>query len=117
MTKKRKAKKKPMVDLLKDFAITEESDGVLMIASRLDSKEAIVDMLMPYYSQLVKMYEQEVELPVHRDYRSGEETYGYASLEDIEVSLFYISDRWRAPFRMRWLIDMINPAYYIGCDD
>lgn len=42
------------------------------------------------------------------DFRSGEESYGYASQESIDSNLFYISDRWRCAFRLKWLIDGIK---------
>jgi hypothetical protein len=38
------------------------------------------------------------------DRRSGEETYGYTSLESIESSLKYICDRWGCAFRLTWLL-------------
>jgi len=39
------------------------------------------------------------------DYRSGWETYGY---ESINADMEYISDRWRAAFRLRWIIDGVE---------
>lgn len=42
------------------------------------------------------------------DYRSGEETYGYSSPDQIENTMCYISDRWKVSFRMKWLIDGIE---------
>ena len=40
------------------------------------------------------------------DKRTGRETYGYASIESIETKLSYISDRFGAAFRLRWLLDV-----------
>jgi hypothetical protein len=40
------------------------------------------------------------------DYRSGRETYGYDSIEQIQGNLEYISDRFGAAFRLSWLIDV-----------
>lgn len=37
------------------------------------------------------------------DFRSGEETYGYESIEIIYWNLFYISDRCHCSFRLAWL--------------
>ena len=38
------------------------------------------------------------------DNRTGDETYGYESLESIEGDLEYISDRFIAEFRLTWLL-------------
>lgn len=40
------------------------------------------------------------------DPRKGDDTYGYKSIEDIELDLSYISDRFLAPFRLRWLLEV-----------
>ena len=93
-----------------DLTLGRDHDGVLMAASKLDSVEKIRIALRPYYELLVEMYENEF-LPLEEDYRSGADTYGYENLESIQGSLSYISDRWRACFRVRWLIDLINPGY------
>lgn len=42
------------------------------------------------------------------DFRSGEESYGYKSQESVRNNMFYISDRWRCAFRLKWLIDGIE---------
>ena len=81
-----------------------------MAASKLGTIEQIRDTLRPYYNLLVAMYEKEL-LPTEEDYRSGADTYGYENLESIQGSLWYISDRWKVCFRVRWLIDLINPGY------
>ena len=81
-----------------------------MAASELGTIEQIRDALRPYYGLLVDLYENEL-LVKEEDYRSGEDTYGYEDLESIQGSLWYISDRWKACFRVRWLIELINPSY------
>jgi hypothetical protein len=51
---------------------------------------------------------------ISRDYgwetddRSGEETYGYESDEQILNDLFYISDRFCAEFRLQWVLDLLD---------
>jgi len=45
------------------------------------------------------------------DYRDGEDTYMYKTPESIENNLFYISDRWRCAFRLKWLIDGIEAGH------
>lgn len=45
------------------------------------------------------------------DLRSGEETYGYKTKESIENNLMYISDRFNAPYRLRWLLDGLEKGY------
>lgn len=54
------------------------------------------------YIQRLKSHHQRME----NDYRSGYETYGYESLESIENSLIYISDRFHAGFRLAWLVSV-----------
>ena len=39
------------------------------------------------------------------DYRNGNETYGYADKESIQLRRCYISDRFQCAFRLKWLID------------
>jgi hypothetical protein len=43
------------------------------------------------------------------DDRAPEDVYGYKSLESIEGNLSYISDRFAAEFRLRWLLKV--PEY------
>jgi hypothetical protein len=52
--------------------------------------------------QRMKSYHQRSE----DDYRSGYETYGYESIEDIDANLIYISDRFGAGFRLAWLVNV-----------
>jgi hypothetical protein len=40
------------------------------------------------------------------DYRHGYHTYGYRSLESIEIHLEYISDRFAVGFRLAWLLNV-----------
>lgn len=97
---------------LDDLSLTETSSGILMDASKLRSIEAIREKLKPYYTCLVTVYEGNL-LDFDEDYRSGKETYGYDDLESIQYSLSYISDRWKCAFRVRWLIELINPEYQL----
>lgn len=46
-------------------------------------------------------------LKFDKDYRTGEETYGYR-LRSIRDNLSYISDRWNCSFRIRWILDLIE---------
>jgi len=46
------------------------------------------------------------------DYRLGEDTYGYDDTDNqILNNLWYISDRWKAAFRIAWMLGLINPDY------
>ena len=58
------------------------------------------------YKQNVFVNEQGIKYtPVFEpDDRTGDETYGYESLEAIEGNLEYISDRFSAEFRLTWLL-------------
>lgn len=90
----------------------EDDYEVLLAASKMNSLEEIRNHLKPFYEGLVAAYEQ-YYLVHDEDFRSGEETYGYKDLESIQGSLLYISDRWGGAFRVRWLIDLINPDYIL----
>lgn len=52
-------------------------------------------------------YVRDLKAMEENDWRSGYDTYGYKSLDDIKCNLIYISDRWSCQFRVQWLIDMV----------
>jgi hypothetical protein len=56
----------------------------------------------------LETFEAEYNSCVREDVRSGEVTYGWATEESILGNLYYISDRWNADFRIRWMIDLIK---------
>ena len=85
---------------------------VLVNASNLESVEEIKAALKPYYDGLVDLYENDLIL-MEEDYRTGTDTYGYDNLEHIQFTLSYISDRYKCGFRVRWLIELINPNYIL----
>jgi hypothetical protein len=66
--------------------------------------------LKPFLPFMIRYYEYKI-LPRERDYRSGFETYDYVSEYSILSNLEYISDRWQAAFRLRWLINLIDKDY------
>ena len=68
--------------------------------------EQIQTELIGIKPALIQLYNK--SLPVDDDYRTGEETYGYKSTEDVKERLDYISDRWYCSFRLRWLLDLIE---------
>lgn len=47
-------------------------------------------------------------LSFDKDYRTGEEAYGYKSEDYIRERMSYISDRWNCSFRLRWILDLID---------
>jgi len=65
--------------------------------------------LQPFLLWLVKHYEL-VLLAEDPDYRSSFATYGYDE-EWIKSKLFYICDRWQCSFRVRWIINLLDPNY------
>ena len=67
-------------------------------------------LLEPVLDDLIHLYEEEL-LPLSEDYQTGADTYGYES-EEIMGHLFYISDRWYAAHRVRWVIDLLRPDYF-----
>lgn len=85
----------------------KEISEKLFEASKLNNLDSIKDVLSPYYHYFVDLYENDLLL-IDDDYRSGIDTYGY---EAIQENLSYIWDRWKCSFRVRWLIDLINPQY------
>lgn len=87
---------------------------LLLNACGMNSIEEIREYLKPYYERLVRLYEEDL-LPIEEftDYRSGQETYGFDDLDSIKFTLHYISDRWKCAFRVRWIIDLINPDYVL----
>lgn len=80
------------------------------------SLEQIKHKLQPFLLWLIKHYEL-VLLAKDPDFRSGFDTYGYISEEGgvdkeyIKDQLFYISDRWHCSFRVRWIINLLDPDY------
>lgn len=92
-----------------------ELSSILLHASELQSIEAIRDYLKPHYEYLVGIYEEDYLL-IEEDYSTGSDVYGYESLESICYNLSYISDKWGCCFRLRWLIELINPQYILWGD-
>jgi hypothetical protein len=87
------------------------------------SLQQIKHKLQPFLLWLKRHYEL-VLLPTNPDFRSGFETYGYkghprdglgllemTDEESIKGDLSYISDRWQCSFRVRWLINLMEPEY------
>ena len=56
---------------------------------------------------LIALYEE--SLKDDNDKRCGHETYGY---NNVFNDMLYISDRWNASFRLRWLIDGIENGHF-----
>ena len=102
--------KRKVRELNNELTLDDNFIGVLLLCSKLDSIERIREHLRPYYDLLVHLYEDE-QLIEDQDYRTGSDTYGYASIESVQCNLSYISGRWRCCFRVRWLIELINPDY------
>lgn len=79
--------------------------------------EQIKAKLQPFILWLKREYEL-VLLPCDPDFRSGFNTYDYKAESNCETDeehilwqLDYISDRWRCSFRVRWIINLIDPDY------
>ena len=69
-------------------------------------KTQTVDKFLPLMREMKRVHTKLVK--DDGDNRSGIETYGYTDLKSIQDDMFYISDRWRCSFRLRWLIDGIE---------
>jgi hypothetical protein len=63
--------------------------------------------LAKFKTDLAQLYEASMD-GNDADWRTGAETYGYHTEEQIKGDMDYISDRWRASFRIKWLIDFID---------
>jgi hypothetical protein len=74
------------------------------------SVDYAITKLRPFLPFMIRLYELRL-LPKEMDYRSGFETYGYSNNESILSNLEYISDRWQAAFRLRWLINLVDKDY------
>lgn len=53
-------------------------------------------------------YLYKLQCTAEKDYRTGEESYGYKDQDYIEERMSYISDRWYCAFRIRWIIDLLE---------
>jgi hypothetical protein len=79
----------------------------------LQETKEMLELVLVYLERKYAFYLQE-----DNDTRSGEETYGYESDEEIIERMIYISYLWQTSFRLRWLIDFIklkqvsNQTYY-----
>jgi len=73
--------------------------------SKFDIRIFITD-LINHEQYLMVMYKY--FLKEDKDFRTGYETYGYASEESIINNLCYINSKWKCSFRIRWLIDLIK---------
>ena len=92
----------------KDFCALMDSFGYSQVIDNLTVEE-IKYKIQPYLLWLKRHYEL-VLLKTNPDYRSGFATYGYDE-EWIKSKLFYISDRWQCSFRVRWIINLLDPNY------
>jgi hypothetical protein len=71
--------------------------------------DSFITSLLPHKPLLTKLYIS--YLKKDKDYRSGEETYGYSSYEHIKTNLHYISDRWSCSFRIRYMLDLLDKDF------
>ena len=110
----------------KDFCKLMDSFGYNTVLDPLSVAD-IKHKLQSFLLWLKRHYEL-VLLSRDPDYRSGFATYGYTAIPptDYEYSLglrlgtddnyikgqlSYISDRWQCSFRVRWLINLLEPEY------
>lgn len=53
-------------------------------------------------------YLYKLALVNEKDYRSGEESYGYDNADYIKERMSYISSKWNCAFRIRWILDLLD---------
>lgn len=86
----------------------KEVEAILSVAAKQSLAET-QEQLAKFKADLTKLYEASVEVGGdNADLRTGAETYGYHTEDRVIVAMGYISDRWQASFRIKWLIDFIN---------
>lgn len=106
----------------RDFCLLMDSFGYYNVLEDL-SLEQIKNKLQPFLLWLKRHYEL-VLLPRDPDFRSGFDTYSYTDVfptegkynldineEYIKGVISYISDRWQCSFRVRWIINLLDPNY------
>lgn len=73
-------------------------------------KDRTFDELLEELQQNKKylMYLYKLHCASEKDFRTGEESYGYNTQEYIEERMSYISDRWNCAFRIRWILDLLD---------
>jgi hypothetical protein len=80
--------------------IVKHRQVITKLRNLLDYEEKWRYRNTPVYDENGKLYTYEPDL------RTGDETYGYKSLESITNNLEYISDRFCAEFRLTWLLEV-----------
>lgn len=63
-------------------------------------RQALRESLKRVYKDYKTTYKFEPDL------RTGEETYGYSSIESIQLNLDYIADRFTAESKLTWLLEV-----------
>ena len=66
----------------------------------------LLDVLRDNKKYLEYLYK--LNLTSEKDFRSGEESYGYNTQEYIEERMSYICDRWNCAFRIKWILDLLD---------
>jgi hypothetical protein len=73
---------------------------------RIIKHRSIIIKLIAHLRQHDKKSSREFGVRYEHDFRTGDETYGYKSIQSIESNLNYISDRFCAEFRLTWLSEV-----------
>ena len=78
--------------------------GLKQTCHRIRRHSRVIEKLIAWLRIENVRMAKEYEWEVRHDFRTGEETYGYKSIKNIEGNLNYISDRFSAEFRLTWLL-------------
>ena len=97
---------KQISDILYKFEESKE-DNIIRL-------HQLIHELQPYINDLTNLRDEMVL--EDDDWRNGFDTYGYSDIDQISGQLSYISDRWKATFRINWLIGLINPDDYLHAE-
>ena len=60
------------------------------------------------YNKKYLEYLYKLNITSEKDFRTGDESYGYRNQEYIEERMSYISDRWNCAFRIKWILDLLD---------
>ena len=92
--------------IFNDYAVRPIAE----MANLIDKHRGVIENYIYFLRKATKRIYKEwgSEHKYEPDNRTGEKTYGYKSIEEIEGNLDYISDRFACEFRLRWMLGIPN---------
>lgn len=101
-------------NIIGEFLLAIQRELIDKITNTINSalEQSDISKLNFIYQDLVHLYETHY-LEDDQDFRPASETYGIGDDKKNLANLEYISDRWGCSFRVRWMIELINPNYVL----